>query len=634
MRIKTQFYVMMLLFGILLVVVTTSAVITEQQAAGARTQEETALRISQGANDLSYLGNDYVIYRESQQLARWHARFARFSNDVASLRVGALEQRQLVDNIKESSQKVKEVFDSISASLAGLPDQPSENELALIQVSWSRMAIQSQGLASDASLLAHLLDEQSDQFKRANAIVLFAMIILFGAFFTANFVIVQRRALRSIARLREGAAIIGAGRLDYKTAVRENDEVGDLARAFNETTSSLKQVTASKEDLEREVARRIGAEEELRASYEALRQQTARLEEALAERRQAQELAGVEHERLTAILNAMEDGVTIMNSDFRVEYVNPALRTLYGDVNGRPCYEYFNGRKDMCPWCNNAEVLGGRTLQRETQTNRNGRTYEITDAPLRNADGTISKLAVFHDITERKKVEQLKDEFIGMVSHEIKTPLTVIIGALSTAADERVPLDDVRMLMGDAVVHAQILADIVENLLELSRQQSGRLILQTQPADVEEIVQRVIRKLAGKSEIHRLRSDLSSQLPLVLADTLRVERILSNLVDNAIKYSPAGGEVRIFARGDPDYLTVGVRDWGPGISRDDQLRLFQSFERLGMSLKGSVQGTGLGLRVCRILVEAHGGRIWVDSEPGLGSTFLFTLPVARATGQL
>jgi len=81
-------------------------------------------------------------------------------------------------------------------------------------------------------------------------------------------------------------------------------------------------------------------------------------------------------------------------------------------------------------------------------------------------------------------------------------------------------------------------------------------------------------------------------------------------------------------------LTVGVRDWGPGISRDDQLRLFQSFERLGMSLKGSVQGTGLGLRVCRILVEAHGGRIWVDSEPGLGSTFLFTLPVARATGQL
>jgi signal transduction histidine kinase len=110
---------------------------------------------------------------------------------------------------------------------------------------------------------------------------------------------------------------------------------------------------------------------------------------------------------------------------------------------------------------------------------------------------------------------------------------------------------------------------------------------------------------------------------------LRVERILYNLVDNAIKYSPNGGEVRIFARQDGDFLTMGVSDQGPGISRDDQARLFQSFERLGAIVSGSIQGTGLGLRVCRLLVEAHGGRIWVESEKGKGSTFFFTLPVVK-----
>ena len=629
MRIKTQFYLAVLLFGILVAVAAASAFVTEQQAEKARVQEETASRIAQGANDLSYLANDYVIYRESQQLARWQARFAAFSDDVASLRVRNVDQQRLVENIRTSSQRVKDVFDSIAASLNSLPQGQTEPDLAMIQVSWSRMAVQSQGLASDAALLSHLLDEQVDQFKRANSIVIFAMIGLFGAYFTVNYVIVQRRALKSIARLRDDTAVIGLGNLDFKTADRSNDEIGDLARAFNKMTLNLKEVTASKDELEKEVQRRTSAEEQLRTSYKALQEQTLRLEEALSERNQAETAAQVEHERLTGILTDMEDGVCIMARDFTVQYVNPALRAMYGEVQGRRCYQYFNGREEACPHCNSEEVLSGHVLRRETQMNRTGRTYEVTDAPLKNADGSVSKLAVFHDITERKKVEELKDEFIGMVSHEIKTPLTVIIGALSTAADERVPRDDARVLMGDAVVHAQILADIVENLLELSRQQSGRLILQTQPSDVAEITQRVIRKLQSKSEVHHLVVDLPEDLPLVLADPIRVERILSNLVDNAIKYSPDGGEVRVFARRDGYYVTVAVRDRGPGISREDQARLFQSFERLGMAVKGSIQGTGMGLRVCRILVEAHGGKIWVESEPSQGATFLFTLPVAE-----
>jgi len=238
-------------------------------------------------------------------------------------------------------------------------------------------------------------------------------------------------------------------------------------------------------------------------------------------------------------------------------------------------------------------------------------------------------LIVLHDITERKKIEQIKDEFIGMVSHELKTPLTVVIGALSIAKDERVSVNDSRALLSDAVMHAEILTSIVDNLLELSRQQANRLILQTVPADIGDIARNVVRKLKTKSAIHQLVDDIPQALPRAFADPFRVERILYNLVDNAVKYSPDGGQVKVSARQEGDYMVVGVSDQGPGISHDDQARLFHSFERLGAKISGSIQGTGLGLRVCRILVEAHGGRIWVESGKSKGSTFYFTLPVSK-----
>ena len=350
----------------------------------------------------------------------------------------------------------------------------------------------------------------------------------------------------------------------------------------------------------------------------------------ITERKRIEALLQLERDKLIGILNSMEDGVCIMNQMFSLEYLNPSMQSQFGDIDGRKCYQYFNGRDDVCPWCNNKEVIGGgQTVRREAQSNKTAKTYEVTDAPLNNADGSISKLAVFHDITERKKVEQLKDEFIGMVSHELKTPLTVIMGALSTATDARVSQEQSRELINDAVVHSEILASLIDNLLELSRQQSGRLTLQTQPVNVGEIAQNVIKKLHSKSDIHRLVSDFSPGLPPSLSDSLRVERILYNLVDNAIKYSPDGGEVRVSALHEGNFLVIGVSDNGPGISHDDQDRLFQSFERLGAKVNRSIQGTGLGLRVCRILVEAHGGRIWVQSEKGKGSTFFFTLPIAN-----
>jgi len=226
-------------------------------------------------------------------------------------------------------------------------------------------------------------------------------------------------------------------------------------------------------------------------------------------------------------------------------------------------------------------------------------------------------------------VEQLKDEFIGLVSHEMRSPLTVITGALNTVITEKAYLSpkEERQLLEDAAWEAGTLAHILGNLLELSRAQAERLFLSLEPVDVKLIIRNAVRRVKRHSTIHRFVTSLPKELPPVRADVIRLERILHNLLENAVKYSPDGGYIRVSAKLDSAHLVIGVSDQGIGISREDQARLFAAFQRLENRNVEGVKGIGLGLLVCRRLVEAHGGRIWVESEPGKGSAFFFTLPL-------
>ncbi|MEE8413048.1 MAG: ATP-binding protein, partial [Dehalococcoidales bacterium] len=233
------------------------------------------------------------------------------------------------------------------------------------------------------------------------------------------------------------------------------------------------------------------------------------------------------------------------------------------------------------------------------------------------------------ETTERKKLEQLKDEFISRVSHELRTPLTIIMGSLHTILSERPRLssDDMDQLLQDAALETETLSHLLGNLLELSRDQAQQLTLYNEPLMFDVVARNTVEKIKRQSPGHRFRIELPDDLPVVIADSIRLERILYNLLENAVKYSPKNKEIRVFARQEEDCLLIGVADRGIGISRSDQAKLFQSFQRLEQSTLNGIKGAGLGLLVCRRLVEAHGGRIWVESKPGKGSTFFFTLPL-------
>jgi len=196
-----------------------------------------------------------------------------------------------------------------------------------------------------------------------------------------------------------------------------------------------------------------------------------------------------------------------------------------------------------------------------------------------------------------------------------------------TALDSRVTKAERKELLTNSGEAADSLADILDNLLELSRHQANRLQLHKRAADVGDLMRQTVAQFHGQSSGHSIVLDVPAALPKVAVDEDRFRRVLHNLIENAVKYTPEDTEARVFARHEDSQVTVGVSDHGSGISAEDQARLFQPFQRLRPG--PGVSGVGLGLVVCKRLVEAHGGRIWVDSKPGEGSTFQFTIPLGN-----
>jgi PAS domain S-box-containing protein len=387
MKIKTQFIITMLLFGIILVFMAVSAIITNRQQEKVSEQEKVAASIALGASELSYLANDYLIYRESQQLSRWQSRFASFSSLVASLNVDRPEQQALVRNIQINQQRLKEVFDStVSAVGVSSANQKAGFDPTSLQVSWSRIAIQSQGLISDASRLSQLLHQQMDHLMDQRTLLIYLMTGMFGVLLLAAYMLTHQRILKSIAALRAGAAVIGSGNLDFRIEEKRKDEIGDLSRAFNRMTADLKTVTASKADLEREIAERKEAEEALRESEARYRT----LFEAMTEGFALHEIICDEGGR---------------PCDYRFLDVNPAFERLTGlkrtDLLGRCVREVLPGTESY--WIENygKVALTGEPVRFENFSASLDRWFEVF--AYRPAAGRFAVL--FTDITARKRTE-------------------------------------------------------------------------------------------------------------------------------------------------------------------------------------------------------------------------------------
>jgi PAS domain S-box-containing protein len=361
--------------------------------------------------------------------------------------------------------------------------------------------------------------------------------------------------------------------------------------------------------------------------------------------KQAKDALHLSEERFRAIYEESPIGIKLYDADGKLIMANQACLDIFGtseaDVRELKLFEDPDLSDKAKEKLRRGEAVrhefpfdyGKVKKQKLYETSRSDTIYvDAIIAPLGLREGTLGGYLVqVQDITERKKVEDLKDAFIGMVSHELKTPLTVINGCLSTVLTEweRLPSGEVQQLLQDAVLEGEYLSHLVENLLELSRFQAQQLTLYVEPVNTNVIVADTLNKMKRQVQSHRFVASIPDDLILVQADPLRMERILYNLLENAVKYSSPGSQIKVSAAMEPERLVIGVQDRGRGLSASEQAKLFTPFWRLEDARPDRARGAGLGLMVCRVLVEAHGGEIWVESKKGRGSTFLFSLPAGK-----
>ena len=334
----------------------------------------------------------------------------------------------------------------------------------------------------------------------------------------------------------------------------------------------------------------------------------------------------------SAILASMVEGVAVVNSNERLLFANDGFAGILEldapPKSGSSLVEIV--RQTELIEAVRAVVAGAPRVEVEISTGTlRQRIFAVTVASVRAME-TSGAVIVLHDITDLRKLERIRRDFVANVSHEFKTPLTAIQGFAETllagAMDD--PQNRIRFLQ-IILEHSRRLARLTDDLLELSKMDADRLDLELHRLSVSQFVQSCMETTQRSAQEKNLyvSVDLQGSLPDIAADRRRLAEVLQNLLDNAIQYTPSGGKIKVSAVSDGEEVTFTVSDTGIGIPKVDQPRIFERFYRVDVARSREVGGTGLGLSIAKHLVEAHGGRIWVDSEVGQGSHFHFTVPV-------
>ena len=359
-----------------------------------------------------------------------------------------------------------------------------------------------------------------------------------------------------------------------------------------------------------------------RGEYESLRQQH--------EQARAHELA---HQQ--ALFNSMSEGVLVLDAEGRVRLVNQALERLLGisgDIRGRTVMEAL--RLHQVQALVNRTLVEGQVQDFELELPGldGDLSFQVNSAVVLGADGRQQGLIlVCHDLTRLKQLENTRREFVANVSHELRTPLAMIKGYVETLIDGAKDKPEVATKFLQTIEkHADRLTYLIEDLLTISRLESGQIVMNLQRAELRGVAEHVLTDLESRAAAKQVK--LLNEIPAdaaARADAERLQQVLFNLVDNAIKYGRTGGSVVIGARrNEKKQIELWVRDDGPGIPAEAQPRVFERFYRVDKARSRDAGGTGLGLAIVKHIVQSHGGEVWVASEPNQGAAFFFTLPEA------
>jgi PAS domain S-box-containing protein len=651
MKIKTQFIISIVFFTVMLIALSVGLLALNVRLARHNRQEDIISDIERSARDLGYIANNYLLYGEPQQPARWEATFNAITASLSEFRELSAADQVDVANIQDNLTAMQRVFSDIRSTIERNSSSTGEFfDQSFIQVSWSRLEVQNQGVIFDASRLFQVVDDRLDRTRQQVTALLFILVAIFAIYLFLTFLLLFRRTLKSITLLQSGTQIVGSGNLDYTLPEKGKDEIGDLSRSFNSMTTNLKTVTASKTELEREIAARKETEEELVTMNETLQEQASELESEIDERKKAEQAIVQEKERAQQLLNIA--GVIIMEMD--LEGIVTLINARGCEILGYKAEEIIgqNWFSTFVP-----ERIRPQSMAAHLALKTNTRGWiEYLENPILNRQGEermiawhnslvrdqpghlIGMLSSGDDITERKKAAQdlqkyareletankELESFNYSVSHDLRQPLRALESFSEILSEGyRDKLDESGRNYLERIIKAsQFMSQLTDDILKLSR--VTRVDLYRDSVNLSNVAFSIMEDLlANQPERHpviKIAPDI-----MVSGDKALMEIALRNLLENAWKFT--GKVARAYIEmgemvkdGERVYF---IRDNGCGFDMRYKDKLFRPFERLHSDKE--YPGTGIGLAIVERIIHRHGGRIWAESETGKGATFFFTL---------
>jgi len=509
-------------------------------------------------------------------------------------------EAELVQSLDADYAKYRQRFSALT-DLAGTKKPSPEASLSLYEESVYPLFTK---VRETCVQLRHLNEEtmygasvRAGQIaKRAiwSTVVMAASAVIVALIFS---LLLAERIVQPLRRFTEASRKISAGNYDVQVPVQTGDELGRLAGEFNQ------------------MAAQLGRYHEMN------------IDQIISEKNKAD-----------AILSSIEEGLVVFDTGLRVTGINPAARRVldleFADSSTLQCADILPDPQ-VCDLIRKTVETGVQPNVPEEQRiitftqGEHSRHYLFSVTAIRRRDRNLSGIVLLlRDVTRLKEVERLKSEFIIAASHELRTPLTgmgMSIDLLLEHVAQGLAEKD-RELLQAAHEEVHRMKALVNDLLDLSKIEAGKIELEFENVSVHtlsEHVQAVFKSQAEMKPVN-LTSELAGDLPRVRADANKITWVLTNLISNALRYVSEGGHIRIMAKRIGPHVHVSVRDDGPGIPLEYQSKIFQKF----VQVKGQEAGdSGLGLAICKEIVRAHGGAIWVESQPGQGSTFTFTLPV-------
>lgn len=460
----------------------------------------------------------------------------------------------------------------------------SENQDKNDQVLMVGVPLDKYSNKNGAVFIYQSLDVMNDTIKATNEIISWSAIIAFilttvFAFFLSS------RIAAPLRKMRESAAEVAKGKFDVKVPILTHDEIGELAVTFNQMRKQLK------------------------INMTALKQ---------------------EKEQLSNILSSMADGVITFDKDGVIYLTNPpAEKLLKAWKRERGANTNDDIPLKLKDLINHAVTEGNKQIG---EIDFQGKYWTVIVTPQFDEQSIRGAVAVLRDMTEERKLDKLREDFIANVSHELRTPISMLQGYSEALMDDIASSEQERKEIATVINEESLrMGRLVNELLDLARLESGQMRLYTEKVEIKPYIERIAKKFMGIAKENKvvLQAQIETEYDEYIFDADRIEQVLTNLVDNAIRHTEENGSVYISAKSVAKGLQISVTDTGTGIPTEDLPFVFERFYKADKARTRGRSGTGLGLAIAKNIIDAHHGTIEVLSEMGQGTTFVFVLPDER-----